>query len=344
MVLLKMGIEELFLGLDNIFRHLCIHKYNFMGLRIQFSFLFFCSLFVNLLHSQESHHTVIAKNGDGIFSVLRNSGMNAVKYYVDFLTLNEKNIRKGSELIVGVTYFLPNAPDSFKNMGTKVNVVKSEEQPIFDSTLWKMRLKDSTLNNSVYHLMYAKELQKPDRMGSTPDLMVQLASDLLVRGARVYIYEKEVLQNAEEMEGDSVALKKQEFGTFVSSVNKKYLMNNGSYQRLLLVQEKPNGKERSGVSVHHFNTSAEGKKLASSIQDIFKKNWKGRVVIDENISPLHDEATIYFANNVLPSVTTVDLNFAISKQEGEAKSIKTNLANLITSGILRDYSKTEFSD
>ena len=318
-----------------------------MGLRTQFGFLLFCSLFVNLVHSQNSNHTVIAKNGDGIFSVLRSSGINPVKYYADFLDLNEKNIRNGSELIVGTTYFLPDAPDSFKNMGTKVNVVKSEEQSIFDSALGKMRLKDSTLNHSVYHLMYAKELGQTDNMKSTPEFMVQLASDLVVRGARVYIYEQENSQNLEEMEGDSVALKKQEFGTFVSAINKKYLMNNGSYQRMILVQEKPNSKGISNLSVHHFNTSAEGEKLAGSLHEIFKKNWKGKVVIDEDVTPLHDDATIYFANNLLPSFITVDLNFNDSKKkEGKAKekSIKTDLANLITSGILKDYSKTDFSD
>lgn len=344
MVLQRMEIEGLFLGLDNIFRHICIHKFNFMGLRIRFSLLIFCSLSVNLLLAQNSGHQIIAKNGDGIFSVLRNRGMNPVKYYADFLTLNEKNIRNGSELIVGVTYYLPDAPDSFVNMGTKINVVKSDEQPIFDSALGKMRLKDSTLNNSVYHLIYAKELRQSNNSLSTPDLMLQLTNDLLVRGAKVYIYEKEISENVEETDGDSIAFKKQELGSFVSAVNKKYLMNSGSYQRLLLVQEKSTEGKGPGVSVHHFDASNEDKKLAASLRDTFKENWEGSVVVDEDISPLKDEAVVYFANNVLPSVTTLDLNFDISKKGGKVKAIKNDLAKLITSGILKDYSKTDFSD
>ncbi len=315
-----------------------------MGLRISFSLLFFCSLIVNLLHSQSTHNKVIAENGDGIFSVLRKSGMNPIKYYADFLTLNEKNIRNGSELMVGATYLLPDAPDSFKNMGTRIDVVKSEERPIFDSALGQMRLKDSTLNNSVYHLMYTKESRPSDYTEFTPDFMVRLANDLLVRGAKVYIYEKEIVENTGEAEEDGIVLKKKEFGAYVSAINKRYLRNNGKYQRLLLVQEKSTDIKVSAVSVHHFDTSIDGKNLASNIRDIFKKNWKSIVINEEDTPPLHNEATIYFSNNVLPSVTTIDLNFDVSKKEGKVKSIETNIAELITSGILKDYSNTDFSD
>jgi N-acetylmuramoyl-L-alanine amidase len=270
--------------------------------------------------------------------------MNPVKYYADFLTLNEKNIRNGSELIVGATYVLPDAPDSFKNMGTRIDVVKSKEQPIFDSALGEMRLKDSTLYNSVYHLMYTKESRPSEHAGSTPDFMERLANDLLVRGAKVYIYEKKILENAGEAEEDSIALKKKEFGTYISAINKRYLMNNGRYQRLLLVQERSTDKKVSGVSVHHFETSLDGKNLAGNLRDIFRKNWKGTVINDEETPPLHNEATNYFANNVLPSLTTIDLNFDGSKNEVKIKSIQTDIAELITSGILKDYSNTHFSD
>ena len=307
--------------------------------------LFFFFLFINSLHSQDSLNVIVAKNGDGIFSVLRNNGINPVKYYGDFLSLNEENIRNGSELIVGKSYFLPEAPDSFKNMGTLINVDDFKERPIFNLELGSMRLKDSTLRKTVYHLMYSGTLKELDRDGGTPDFMIQLANDLLVRGAKVYVYEKGNEENLHEVEQDSVNFKRIKLGTYVTIINRKYLINKGNYQRLLAVQqENQNDTKESRVSVHHFNDGNEGKKLASNLQDIFKKNWKSNVIVEEGVSPSTDESVIYLSKNVLPSVTTIDFNFDPSKKAGTDKWIKKDLAKLITTGILNDYSNTSFSD
>lgn len=344
MVLQKMGKEVLFLGLGNIFNHICGHKYVLMGLRIHLVFLLSFSFLINSLHSQDSLNTIVAKNGDGIFSMLRKNGMEPVKYYEDFLNLNEKNIRKGSELIVGKIYFLPDAPDSFKNMGTQINVDTSKENPIFNSELSLMKLKDSTLKNTVYFLMYSKNLQDLKETGSTPSFITQLAYDLLIRGARVYVLDKEAKKNDLYTEEDSENFHKEELGSYVGIINKKYLRNNGSYQRLLVVQQKSTSAKDFTISVHHNNKSREGKRLASNLQDIFAKNWVSRPVTEKSISPFNDETTIYLAKNVLPSVTTIDFNLNPSEKGIKIKSVKTDLAKIITGGILQDYSNTNFSD
>ncbi|UWX54582.1 hypothetical protein NYZ99_17135 [Maribacter litopenaei] len=59
---------------------------------------------------QTSPNTIVAKTGDGIFSVLRKSGIHPIKYYEQFLVLNGDNIKNGSELIVGKEYMLPRCP------------------------------------------------------------------------------------------------------------------------------------------------------------------------------------------------------------------------------------------
>ena len=315
-----------------------------MGLRTHLG-LFFFLLSINSLHSQDSLNSVVAKNGDGIFSVLRNNGINPVKYYGDFLKLNENNIRNGSELIVGKSYFLPDAPDSFKSMGTLVNVDDFKEWPIFERELGSMKLKDSTLRKTVYHLVYSRNLETASIAEGMPDFMVQLSNDLLIRGAKVYLYEKEPASKISSPEDSTQVSKRNEFGAYIATINKKYLINNGSFQRVLIFQQE-NQKDRKdlSVAVHHFDKGRDGKRLANSLQDIFKKNWKGNVVVEEEISQSTDEAIIYLAKNVLPSVTTIDFNFDPSTKSGMGKSSRTDLAKLITSGILNDYSNTGFSD
>lgn len=315
-----------------------------MALRILLSLLLF-TFFSNSLQSQDSLNTVVAKNGDGIFSILRNNGINPVKYYGDFLDLNEENIRNGSELVVGKFYFLPQAPDSFKSMGTLVNVDNFKERPIFDKELGAMKLKDNTLKKTVYHLVYSRNLETLSITESTPDFMVQLSNDLLIRGAKVYLYERGTTKEMTETEEPTEILAKSRLGNYITYINKKYLMNNGSFQRVLVFQEE-NQKDTKdlSVAVHHFDEGEDGKNLAKNLQDIFKKNWKGKVVFEEEASPSVDEAVIYLAKNVLPSITTIDFNFDPSLKSEIGKSVEKDLAKHITTGILNDYSNTSFSD
>ena len=56
--------------------------------------------------SQDSLQAVVAKNGDGIFSMLRNEGIDIVKYYSQFLDLNQDKIKNGSHLIIGEEYII----------------------------------------------------------------------------------------------------------------------------------------------------------------------------------------------------------------------------------------------
>ena len=74
---------------------------------------------------QEPLQTIVAKNGDGIFSILRNEGIEIEKYYGEFLELNQDKLKNGSRLVIGETYRIPNAPDSFKNRGVKIQMGKS---------------------------------------------------------------------------------------------------------------------------------------------------------------------------------------------------------------------------
>ncbi|MGB3149664.1 MAG: hypothetical protein WBB27_03290 [Maribacter sp.] len=315
-----------------------------MGLRIHFIFFFSISILTNLLHSQDSSVTIIAEKGDGIFSILRKTGINPSKYYGDFLDLNEKNIRNGSELIIGKTYFLPEAPDSFKNMGTQISVDSFKEKPIFNRELSRMKLKDTTLKNTVYYIMYSNNLIDKKGNGNSPNFVVQLASDLLIRGARVYVLDKESIEAQSAPELDAEVPQNSELGPYVGIVNKKYLMNKGSYQRLLFIQEKQSDTKDFTISIHHNDENKEGEKLANSLQDIFRKNWVSRTVVENNISPFKDDMTIYLSKNILPSVTTIDFNLNPSKDDAKMKSVKTDLAEMITGGILQDYSDTNFSD
>ncbi|NNK76128.1 MAG: hypothetical protein HKP42_08690, partial [Maribacter sp.] len=116
-------------------------------------FVLFTILSLNTVIAQDSLQTVIAKNGDGIFSILRNEGIDVVKYYAEFLDLNENKIIKGSQLTVGEVYLIPDAPDSFKRRGIRIEMPDAKEIPIFKEELASLKIKDSTLNNTVFYVL-----------------------------------------------------------------------------------------------------------------------------------------------------------------------------------------------
>ncbi len=67
-----------------------------MILSKNFLLIAFTFLSLNNVLAQDSLQTVVAKNGDGIFSMLRNEGINIVKYYAEFIELNQDNIKNGA--------------------------------------------------------------------------------------------------------------------------------------------------------------------------------------------------------------------------------------------------------
>jgi N-acetylmuramoyl-L-alanine amidase len=311
-----------------------------MKIKPLFLFIILCSC--TALFSQTKLDTVVAQKGDGIFSILRKSGIHPVKYYVDFLDLNKDSIKGASELMVGRKYVLPNAPDSFKNMGTFIHVDEVGEVPLFDADLLKMKQRDSTLKNTVYYLIQTDNKTEDNQVQTQNEFTAKLSKDLMERGARVYVLQKSITtldNNNEEGDAENAIA---DFGELTSIVNKKYLMHNGSYQRLLMIRDAKSNKKEISITMHHYDKNADGLRLAESFRDIFKKNAIGIIKTNQGIFPFTDQLSVYLAKNLLPSVTIMDIN---GSQEGiSLRSGKFTLSELITKGILQDHTNLNFTD
>ncbi|MBT8298871.1 MAG: hypothetical protein HKP42_13280 [Maribacter sp.] len=292
-------------------------------------------LSLNTLIAQDSLQTVIAKNGDGIFSILRNEGIDVVKYYAEFLDLNENKIIKGSQLIVGEVYLIPDAPDSFKRRGTRIEMPDAKEMPIFKEDLASLKIKDSTLKNTVFYVLTntgnsTEEATRKLNEGIT----VRMARKLLQSSARVYLLNS----NA----NDSLGLI-----DFVSVINKKFLKHRGDYQRLLVLDiDDIELKSKTNVVVYHYAKSEDGKRFADNILNVLGKNTIKYKSPTEYSEVFEDPKNIAFAKNVLPTITFIDMGAqsAANKKTLKVTTNKKNIADLITSGILSDYSNTEFEE
>ena len=285
--------------------------------------------------SQDSLQTVVAKNGDGIFSMLRNEGIDIVKYYSQFLELNQDKIKNGSRLIVGEEYIIPDAPDSFKRRGTKIVMPDAGETPIFEGELASLKIKDSTLKHAVFYVLTNEGKGIEESFNKSKDgIAVRMARKLLQSSARVYLLNSSPKDSLDLID-------------FVSVINKKYLKHTGDYQRLLVINtDDMSTKSKTDVTVYHYAESKEGKKFADNILKVFGKNTIKYKSLNEYSEVFIDANNISFAKNILPTITFIDMG---TKGVNDKKTLKVttnkkNIADLITSGIFSDYSNTVFED
>jgi len=295
----------------------------------------FTFLSLNIGFAQDSLQTVVAKNGDGIFSMLRNEGLNIIKYYAEFIELNQDNIINGSHLIVGEEYIIPDAPDSFKRRGTKIVMPDAKEIPIFEGELASLRIKDSTLKHAVFYVLTnkGKGIEQGAKK-SKDEIAVRMARKLLQSSARVYLLDSSPNDSLDLID-------------FVSVINKKYLKHNGDYQRLLVINtDDMSTKSKTDVTVYHYAESKEGKEFADNILKVFGKNTIKYTSLNEYSEVFIDAKNIAFAKNILPTITFIDMGVkgVNNKKTLKVTTNKKNIADLITSGILSDYSNTEFED
>ncbi len=295
------------------------------------SFFLFCAAGIQ---AQEVLQTVTAQDGDGIFSMLRNEGIEIRKYYAQFLELNTEKIKNGSQLIVGEQYLIPNAPDSFKNMGTSIKLPSGKETPIFEGQFASLKRKDSSLQNTVYYLVTNNNGRKGRSKEAYNEIAERMARKLIQRKARVYL-----LNN---YQNDSLNLI-----DLVSLVNKRYLRHNGDYQRLLVLKTNElSAKSKTDVTVYHYAESKEGKKMAGNILHMLGRNTIKHKDIEKYSETFTKFADVSFAKNLLPTVTFIEMGPKPldSKKSLKVSSDRKNIADLLTNGILSDYSKLEFQD
>ncbi|MBD1260503.1 N-acetylmuramoyl-L-alanine amidase [Maribacter polysiphoniae] len=289
---------------------------------------------IESVFSQKNLETVVAKNGDGILSILRNEGIDIAKYYEQFLELNEAKLSNGSRLAIGETYVIPHAPDSFKNRGVLVQIGNGGERPIFDEELATLRRKDSSLINTVYYLIEHDGVGTRVQSAPKDGIAVNMARRLLQSGARVYLLTSEAK--------DSLGLI-----DYVGEINKKYLKHNGDYQRLVVMNvDEVNPKTKTDVMVYHYAESEESKRFAANILKVFGGNVVKQGSLEDYSKVFTDFKSIAFAKNILPPITFINMG---SEPADDQKTMKVtanreNIANLITNGILSDYSNTEFEE
>lgn len=326
--------------------------------------LFFTTIALTATYGQDSLAIVVAEKGDGIFSLLRKQGIDPSQHYQDFLALNKENIREGKHLYEGMEYYLPVPTDSVES-----TISDTEEEgtryPIFGEEASLVQPKSSRLDGAIYYLISGHGGPDPGAVETYKDVTIaedeyaydvtlRLAKELLSHGAKVYIIVRDSDdgirdEKALEIDRDEVVFPEQKIPLNqvarlkqrVTAVNKLYLENKGSYQRLLVTHVDSRGKGQNiDVFFYHHEKSKNGKRLAENIHNTFIKKYKEYQPNRKYTGTFSDRSNLYLVKNTLPAMTYIEIGNIKNKKDQRRILDPDNrqaLAKWITEGVVSDF-------
>ncbi len=340
--------------------------------------LFICIFLVSINgNSQNYLRSVVAKNGDGIYSILKRNGLDPQKNYLDFIKLNKKNIRGKAELYKGRTYFIPKVvldsanqvkanPVKEVNTETKKSkpTPKSIVYPIFGKKYEKVSIKSNKLKGTVYYLVaghggpdsgaigkYNGKLIPEDEYAY--DVTLRLAKELISHEAKVYIIIKDLNDGIRDkkilkIDDDEVNYPNRviplnqvaRLRQRVETVNNLYLKNKGKYQRLIVIHVDSRSKGQNiDVFFYHHKKSKNGLRLAESIHETFKKKYK-QFQPNRTYTGSFSYRNLYLVNFTLPPMAFIEIGNIQNEKDQKRIVVPENrqaLAKWISEGVMLDH-------
>jgi len=328
----------------------------------------------NSLLSQDSLRTVAAEKGDGVLSLLRKQGINPYEAYEDFIQLNIDNLRDSVHLYEGRNYIIPKVQldtvpiiDSIQKQTKKIKEIKATTFSIFGEKHETVLSKSERLKGAVYYLVSGHGGPDPGAMAVYSgksiaedeyayDITLRLAKELISHEAQVYIIIRdeddgirderilpidrdEVAYPDKKIPLNQVARLKQR----VEIINKLYKKNKGKYQRLIVTHVDSRSKSQNiDVFFYHHEKSKNGKKLAESIHQTFRKKYKKYQPNRTYSGTFEDRTSLYLVKKTHPAMTFIEIGNIRNKKDQKRILEPDNrqaLAKWISEGVLQDFEK-----
>jgi len=315
------------------------------------------------------------RRGEGITTFLSRLGRPGQAYYNEFLELNKQKLRGKTELLLGVSYLIPdkkeNKPAAATPANTPVptpaatNSQTSFNEPLFGEKLAKGKIDSQKLKGAVFYIVSGHGGPDPGAIGRIDnhelhedeyayDVALRLARDLMQEGADVRIIiqdakdgirEDKYLSNSkrETCMGDAIPLNQTErlkqrsdkINTLYAKDKKKY-----KYCRAIFIHVDSRSKrEETDVFFYHADGSQSGRSLARNLQQQFKAKYQqhqpGRG-FGGSVGP----RGLYVLRHTQPVSVFIELGNIQNSHDQKRFVISSNrqaLANWLLEGIIKDY-------
>ena len=338
----------------------------------KFSLIFYVLCFFSTANfSQATKKTTVAVKGDGVYSILRKNNLDPVKFYKEFIQLNNKNLTSNNKLFIGRTYILPMnievKEEPLENKAQVSDSILKEETKysIFGEKYASITMKDEKLKGAVYYLIsghggpdpgaiekYNDKLISEDEYAY--DVTLRLARKLLSHGAKVYIIiedpndgirDKKLL----EIDYDEITHFKKKIPRNhklrlqqrTKIVNSLYLRHKGSYQRLIVTHIDSRSESKNiDVFFYHHKNSKNGKRLAENIQNTFQKKYTQYQPNRMYSGTVGSRSSLYLIKNTLPAMVYIELgNIKNKKDQRRILNYQNRdaMAKWIVEGLITDF-------
>ena len=320
--------------------------------------------------AQNSQKSIVAGEGDGMYSILRSNGLNPVKYAKAFIELNKKNLGPDNGLYTGKTYLLPVAAqvevkDKIQAPPPAPPAKKILNYPIFGEGYSAVPIDSEQLKGAVYYLVsghggpdpgavekYDGKLISEDEYAY--DVTLRMARILISNGAKVYMIIKDKNdgirdQRILEIDYDEVnhpekkiyRSQKLRLKQRTKTVNHLFTRHTHMYQRLVVTHVDSRSKgENIDVFFYHHKNSKKGKKLAENIQTTFKQKYAKYQPNRKYAGTVGSRSDLYIIQNTTPAMVYIELgNIKNAKDQKRILDYENreSLAKWIVEGLVVDF-------
>lgn len=340
--------------------------------RLKAIFLIIYFVFIGKGLSQDSLQTVIAQQGDGIYSLLRKQGIDPTKHYQEFIELNREILGTDNQLFVGRTYRIPSVlvesvtiEDSIQKISEDIVPVDGVEYSIFGPKQALVLNVSTKLKGAVYYLVSGHGGPDPGAIDQYDgkiiaedeyayDVTLRLAKELLANGAKVFIIVRDPDdgirdQMALEIDRDEVVYPSEviplnqlaRLEQRVEIVNKLFKENTGQYQRLI-VTHVDSRSEGTNIDVffYYHEDSKNGQRLAENIHKTFDKKYAKYQPNRDYLGTFTDRSNLYLVKKTLPAMVYIELGNIRNKKDQKRILDPENrqaLAKWIAEGVMLDF-------
>ena len=240
------------------------------------------------IFSQQENKKVVAKNGDGIHSLLERHHCNTPDMYQAFLELNKKKLGSKNHLIKGKYYLLPNTTNK-----------KIRSFDLFGENYKEVEIIDEQLKGAIYYIVAGHGGPDPGAQGKRNghtlsedeyayDISLRLARELISHGATAYMITRDendgirddvylandkdetVWKNQAIPRGSNKKLRQR-----ARAANKLYKKNKGKYQRMIVIHiDSRYKKQRVDIYGYYSSKSTRGKLFTQNLINTVEKKYE----------------------------------------------------------------------
>lgn len=303
------------------------------------------------------------KKGEGITLFLKRHNRTGKAYHDEFIKLNKTKLGNGNSLKMGVKYQLPPLRGAASTATSTAK--KPNYEPLFGKELAQYKVTSSELKGCCFYLVSGHGGPDPGAIGKMGkvelhedeyayDVMLRLARNLLMRGAKVHI----IIQDAKDGIRNDRFLKNSKRETCMgdpipfnqfrrleqrsNKINSLFKKDKELYKRAIFMHIDSRSKShQTDVFFYYQDKNSESKHLAKTMKSTFEHKYN-RHQPGRGFTGTVGQRGLYVLKKTTPPSVFVELGNIQNSDDQKRFILSDNrqaLANWLCEGFVTDYKR-----